>query len=102
MRVNQSIFGTKAETLDRLLEHPTNFEIPKFVFFSEKEWSTNRMGLLNQIQDEFSKTEVAVRSSAQNEDSAFESKAGQFQSILNVSTSNQVELSQVLKRIKII
>jgi glutamine kinase len=99
MRVNQSIFGTKAETLDRLLEHPTNFEIPKFVFFSEKEWSTNRMGLLNQIQDEFSKTEVAVRSSAQNEDSAFESKAGQFQSILNVSTSNQVELSQAINSV---
>lgn len=77
--------GTKAETLERLLGRLAHGDIPPLVWFTQQQWkfetetvlaSLAATGWLNQT--------LVVRSSALSEDSASESMAGHFASVLNV------------------
>lgn len=80
-----NLFGTKSETLERLVPHQGQFRIPEFLYFSTAEWARDTARLVEAIASRFGTRPVAVRSSAQVEDSQASSMAGKFTSILGVA-----------------
>ena len=85
-------FGTKAETLYRLESHLNKCTIPKFFYFTVKEWHGNREKLLEELQLSFENRMLIIRSSAANEDSSDTAMAGEYLSVANVSSSNEEEI----------
>lgn len=83
-----TLFGTKSETLERLVPHQGSFRIPEFLYFSAAEWAHGREALVTKVAARFGGRSVAVRSSAQAEDSRASSMAGKFTSVLGVAADD--------------
>ena len=77
-------FGTKAETLERLSPLVQTCSIPDLLYFTLGEWSAGAERVLDRIRQRFGLSSLAVRSSAYHEDTAAESMAGAFRSVLRV------------------
>ena len=81
----KSIFGSKAETLARLKQHPSNhYTLCDQVLVSWPEWQTSKQKIINTITDVFAGKKLAARSSAANEDGWDQSLAGANLSLMNV------------------
>tara|TARA_Y100001970_G_scaffold61075_1_gene77927 strand:- start:36871 stop:39279 length:2409 start_codon:yes stop_codon:yes gene_type:complete len=89
---NKFTFGTKAETLYRLDGHLKKCTIPKFFYFTVKEWHDNPQKILEKLKLSFDDSMLIVRSSAANEDSSDTAMAGEYLSIANVHSSNEEEV----------
>lgn len=79
------LFKTKAETLQYLYDykHEIGVEILKPFFFTVKEWATQEDHLYEQLLMELPNVgRLIVRSSARAEDSATESMAGKYESVI--------------------
>lgn len=98
-RETKLTFGTKAETLERLKPLVQNAEIPDLFYFKVVDWTADRSGVIAQIQERFRGQALAVRSSAYHEDSASESMAGAFRSILRVPSSELSALGQAVDEV---
>lgn len=83
---NSSIFGTKAETLNKLNGKLKYCHIPELLFFSVEDWKQNQADLTKRIKTSFNGKNIIVRSSAVNEDSSESSMAGEFLSVQNISS----------------
>lgn len=93
-------FGTKAETLAFLYEHTDKLqaEVLKPIFFTVKEWQTDRGGILSRVLEDLGNVpRLIVRSSAKSEDSAAESLAGRFES--HICSRESGELAQSIDRV---
>ncbi len=90
---------TKAKTLDRIKDRITHFNIPKFIYFDKSEWLRNKDEVLRKIQSEFCGSSLAVRSSASDEDGAERSMAGEYESVLNVSSDNIGDITSAVDRV---
>jgi glutamine kinase len=87
------LFGTKAQTLERLSFVLDKSSIADFIIFTVGQWKNNSSELLDAICEKFNGDYVVVRSSSTVEDGWDESLAGAFYSALNVDVSNAKELS---------
>jgi len=90
---------TKAQTLVSVKDRLTHFQIPNFIYFNKFEWSQNKVKILDKIQEEFIEFHLAVRSSAIGEDSVINSLAGEFDSILDVSSNNRNEIINAIEKV---
>lgn len=91
-------FGTKAETL--LLLSKEDFNVPLVYFFTFLEWKTDFRKILFEISTRFSEFEsLAIRSSALAEDSSLNSMAGAFDSVLNVNSKDENEISLAIAKV---
>ena len=81
-----SIFGTKAETLNNLNGKLKYCYIPAFLFFTVQEWKQSQSALTHKIKTSFNSKNIIVRSSAVNEDTLESSMAGEFLSVQNISS----------------
>ena len=79
------IFSSKSNTLLLLNKILRKSKIEKIFNFTVEEWLQNRNMVLDKISEQFD-SDIIVRSSAQDEDSFESSKAGIYESILNVNT----------------
>lgn len=83
--------GTKAETLNRLYGQLQNAKVlPQFCFTVE-EWEKSKLQILEAFQKLEWSTQVVVRSSSLSEDTAAESGAGKYESVLGVSGVGEFE-----------
>ena len=89
---------TKAETLENLLDKVDIFKIPELCYFSRKEFSKNTSNLLGKIQKKFCGP-VVVRSSCLDEDGVNESFAGKYDSILNIPSKNQSQITKGIDKV---
>ena len=96
--VAQFVFGTKAETLDRLQNLLTLSMIEDQVRFSFAEWRSDCQDCLSRVRQVFTGL-VVVRSSAIGEDSFESSNAGEFLSLLNVDSTNAEMLRQSIEQV---
>jgi adenylylsulfate kinase-like enzyme/phosphohistidine swiveling domain-containing protein len=84
-------FGTKAETLERLAPRLGSAKVLPQVRFSIGEWSRDRDRILACIAAEpWGNDRLAVRSSAQKEDTAKESAAGKYDSVLGAMGHSEI------------
>lgn len=83
------ILGTKAQSLKRLEEVITLSRIAPQVSFTVKEWNSNSVEIIANIQEKFETEKVIIRSSAISEDSFDSSNAGAYESILDIDPSSK-------------
>jgi len=95
----KSLFGTKAETLGNLKHRLKKSKVPEFFVFTIEDWKNNKEGLSKQAKKKFGGKKVIIRSSACNEDSMTCSKAGYYESILNINVENPKELSNAVCKV---
>jgi hypothetical protein len=94
-----SIFGTKAETLDRLRGLVSTAQVPSLYFFTREAWGRSSATVLEEICSRFPGQELAIRSSALAEDGAHRSMAGAFLSLLGISASDEPLLRLSIEKV---
>lgn len=98
-RKPQIIFGSKAETLERLRPALKSAVVLEQVRFDVAAWRADPEAWLKQIVRTFPACRVAVRSSALAEDRAETSGAGRFRSVLDVPTNDIGQLRQAIEHV---
>ncbi|MBI2637996.1 pyruvate phosphate dikinase [Candidatus Peregrinibacteria bacterium] len=89
-------FGTKAETLNCLSSLVSSCHVPRFHYFTVREWEKNKEAVYRDIKTRFAKEKVIVRSSTISEDRAVYSMAGFFDSVAHVFTKNDELLNDAI------
>ena len=76
------MFKTKAQNLKLLKKFFQNkkVDIPKFFYFTKKDFYKNKIFYLNKIKSEVLKNDIIIRSSALSEDRSDKSYAGKYES----------------------
>ena len=93
----QNIFTSKANVLKFLQEQVKNSKIEKLYAFEIHDWKTNKNEIIKEINQYFVNSKnVIVRSSAIGEDSLESSKAGSFESILDVNPKSDKLLTNAI------
>lgn len=95
--LSQFVFGTKAQTLERLQSVLKAATILDQVRFSVVEWQGNPDAILKKITRHLGAEQLVVRSSALSEDAWLTSNAGRFRSILNVNGRFVEEISSAIE-----
>ena len=93
------IFTSKADTLKFLQEKITKSKIEQSFDFTTEEWQKNELNILNKIMKLFGGSLVVVRSSAVGEDTVEKSEAGNFTSVLNVSSTSKTKLKKSIETV---
>ena len=95
---SKTLISTKALTLKALKPLVKFSKIENGYFFTVKNWKYNKLKIVNDITQEFQDSSlIVVRSSTLNEDTLYNSMAGEFDSFLNVklepkSIENAIDL----------
>ena len=84
-------FSTKARTLAAVSGRLSSAEVLPVVWFTVEDWRKNSQVLQSRINTKFGDVPLAVRSSAEQEDSSKRSWAGHFTSILDVDGKESLE-----------
>jgi glutamine kinase len=90
---------TKAQTLESVQKKLSNFRVPEFIYFSKSEWLGQKKELLQKISSSFGEKELAIRSSASDEDGTSNSLAGEYESVLNVPSNEWVKVSSAIEHV---
>lgn len=85
----EKMFGTKAETLERLEGKLNNAEVLPQIRFCVREWELQKKDIWIRIQKKLGRGKLVVRSSAINEDTATQSMAGKYDSVVGVSNQEE-------------
>ena len=97
--ITNFILGTKAETLSRLENIVTLSHIGAQVIFTVEEWVSSPTDLISKIQEKFGDTKLVVRSSSTSEDNWSTSNAGGFESVLDVPSNDDSEISSSIEAV---
>ncbi len=97
--IAQFVFGTKAETLERLQGMLTRSMILDQLGISLGDWRTQQEEYLLRVQKKFSAQKLAIRSSAKNEDSWHVSNAGRYISFLDVKADDSVRVRESIENV---
>ena len=89
---------TKAETLEKLKEKVSIFEIPSFFYFTVSEYKENKDIIYKKITKKFD-CNIAIRSSSIFEDGKDSSAAGEFESVLNINPSKKKDVINAIKKV---
>lgn len=81
-------FGTKAETLERLIPFSKDFILPDAYYFTKSHWIKNKTDVLKEISKRFINIKVAIRSSCTGEDGEHASLSGAFETRLDIDSNN--------------
>ncbi|MDC3163445.1 hypothetical protein OA537_01600, partial [Pelagibacteraceae bacterium] len=99
--MKNSLFGTKAETLESLKNQISNNIFLEQIYFTHRDWKLNKKKLLSKIQVKFKKEKkLAIRSSSISEDTFSKSNAGAFYSAINIKnkvSDIEAEIKKVFK-----
>jgi glutamine kinase len=91
--------SSKARTLDSLQHKLSKFTIPEFIYFESLDWRDRNEEILLQISRKFEGSLLAVRSSAANEDGINKSRAGEYESILNVPSRHNDDVVDAVEKV---
>ncbi len=92
-------FGTKAETLERFGPQLRTCRVPDLLHFTCGEWQESREIIIERIQQRFGGVLLAIRSSACNEDSATQSFAGAFRSVLKIDGASNAAIRRGVEQV---
>lgn len=89
--ITKFIFGSKAETLDRLKPYIKKSLICDQIYFDVNQWILSQELIIKKIQNQFHEN-IIIRSSSLEEDSWENSQAGSFLSIKDIDPKNKNKL----------
>ena len=89
-------FGTKAETLKSLENKLSLSKVLSQYSFTVADYNKDKYKVITDIQSSFTSKSLVVRSSALNEDTANSSMAGNYESVLNIDRSSEIELERAI------
>ena len=92
-------FTSKANTLKFLQEKITRSKIEQSFDFTIEEWQKSESIILNKVMKIFNGSLVVIRSSAVGEDTIEKSEAGNFTSVLNVSSTSKTKLKKSIETV---
>ena len=98
-QMSRFVLGTKGETLERLPSIVKRGHFCKQKVYTVKEWKQDSELVIQSIQEKFPSVNIVIRSSNQLEDSWNGSKAGVFESILNVDSTKLHEISKAIETV---
>lgn len=91
------VFGTKAETLERLAPHLTSAVVQPLCYFTVRSWSLNKDALIQRVAaQDWSSQPLIARSSTLYEDDPATQQAGRFETIGGV---NLVQLADAVDQV---
>ena len=93
------IMGTKGDTLKKLKSMLKKSKLCNQYIFRVSEWEKNSELIIKKIKNTFSSDKLAFRSSSELEDSFKSSNAGAFESLLNISSSNKIEIKNAITEV---
>ena len=93
------MISSKADTLIQAQNSVKNFIVPKLYVFKVKNWNKDKNLIIKQIQNNFTKKKIIIRSSSSNEDNLKTSAAGKFVSVLNINSQNKNELKSTINKV---
>ncbi len=86
-----AVFKTKAETLQVLSPLLKKSSVEDIYIFTESAWEQDKQTVISAIKDKFN-GKLIIRSSALNEDTADNSNAGYFESVLDIDSNDADEI----------
>lgn len=92
-------FGTKSETLERLSAKVKHSHVLSLCYFTSTQWQQDRDYWLAQIAALPHQGQLIIRSSAQNEDSGYDSMAGAFTSCMNIPANDETAIEQAIQAV---
>jgi glycerol-3-phosphate cytidylyltransferase-like family protein/phosphohistidine swiveling domain-containing protein len=95
-RVN-NLISTKANTLAALKSRLKKSKIEELEIITIEDFKDHEAHVLKKIKDRFGNRKIVVRSSCSNEDSLENSNAGHYESVLDVSASDQDEVKRAIE-----
>lgn len=99
LSISRFVMSSKGKTLERLQRIVKSAKILDQVRCTVAKWREAPINLIDKIQDSFPHQPIIIRSSSIAEDSFTESKAGHFESILNVDSSNKSSISDAVEKV---
>jgi len=90
---------TKAKTLEYLAPKLTEFVVPKSLSFTVSDFERDSSALCREVERVFGGSTVVVRSSAIDEDGSVNTLAGEYESVLGVSSG---ELNSISKAVNLV
>ena len=90
----QFVFGTKAETLERIQPFVDSANVCDQIHFPLEAWEKDSDSLIDEIQSQFKDQELIIRSSSLEEDSWESSQAGAFLSVAGVLAEDDPALKE--------
>ena len=97
--LSRFVYGTKAETLERLKSVVLDTQISDLIHFEVGRWMEDHDPLVELIGRRFQHQKIVVRSSSLVEDSWTESLAGEFQSVLGVDADRPDAVTDAVDRV---
>jgi len=97
--LSRFILGTKAESLERLGPLLKKGNIEDQITFTYAAWLENRKKCVELIQKKFGDTRLIVRSSSLSEDCWNSSSAGVHESLLNIQSKNDNDLTNSIEKV---
>jgi len=97
-RVN-SLISSKANTLKSFQALLKRAAIEKLFVFTAEEFRKHPRGVIREVQQQFGKEKIVIRSSSMNEDSYESSNAGCFESVLDVPAGDGGEIQRATRKI---
>ena len=99
LSISRFVMSSKGKTLERLRRIVKSANILDQVRCTVAKWHETPDNLISKIQDSFPNQSIIVRSSSIAEDSFTESKAGHFESVLNVDSSSVSSITDAVQKV---
>nr|WP_321500618.1 PEP/pyruvate-binding domain-containing protein [uncultured Dethiosulfovibrio sp.] len=98
-RPASDLISTKANTLLALKQRLKLSKVEDIMVLKVKDYEENPDSSCKKVQEAFSGEKIVVRSSSSNEDSFESSNAGHYDSVLDVNSNSQSEVSSAIERV---
>lgn len=99
LSIARFIFGTKAQTLERISSHVNYSIILDQIIINYGEWKKNKLILLKKISNIFKNKKIIIRSSSLQEDTWSSSMAGYFDSYSDINSDNTSLVDQSVTKL---
>lgn len=90
---------SKGRALKYVESKVTLFKVPEFLIFETSAYSCTSAQIIQQIQDVFKGRPIVIRSSAADEDGSQNALAGEYDSVLNVSSSDPGAIREAIEKV---
>lgn len=99
MLKTENYFTSKADVLKLLQPQLKKSKIEQIFDFRVKEWKSKKKSITLKIKSQFKNKKIIVRSSAIGEDSIEKSNAGIYESILNVQSNDEKNITKAVNAV---